>query len=75
MRLLTRLWAGWQRASRWVGNAAGRVLLTVFYFTVFVPYGVAGRLFMDRLQLKRGAARWRERPAYDESLDGSRRLS
>ncbi len=53
MSPLRRIWTAWLRIGRAINNVVARVVLTVFYFTVFVPFGIGGRLLSDPLDLKR----------------------
>jgi hypothetical protein len=52
-----RLWQEWQALAGHIGDFQARLLLTVFYFTVAVPFGLAARLFGDRLELRRRPSR------------------
>jgi len=58
-----RVWEGWKRVARTVGDFQARALLTIVYFVVLTPFGLAVRLGMDPLALKPSTARgWRARP-------------
>jgi hypothetical protein len=58
-----------------MGDFIGRLVLTVFYFTLFMPFGIGVRLFGDPLALRpRGRSEWLERATHDLALDDSRRL-
>jgi hypothetical protein len=52
MHYLRRAWNLWKRLGRFIGDLTGRAVLTVFYFTIFVPFGIAMRGFSDPLRLK-----------------------
>jgi hypothetical protein len=56
------LWAAWMRLARTIGNLQARVLLTVLYAIVFLPFGVCVRLFADPLRTKRRPANWLDTP-------------
>jgi hypothetical protein len=73
--VLKRIWAGWQRIGQFIGDFIARVVLSLFYFTLFVPFGIGVRLFGDPLDLKARARRslWVDRPARDLALDDARR--
>lgn len=76
METLRKLWHVWKRVGQAIGDFVARVVLTLFYFTIFVPFGLASRLFSDPLQLKGGKpAAWLERTTADVKLDDARRLS
>jgi hypothetical protein len=75
LRGLQRLWQAWKRLARLLGDVIGRVVLTVFFFTVLVPFGLGVRLFGDPLGLNaRGARYWKARGLAPETLEGARRL-
>jgi hypothetical protein len=51
------------------------VVLTVFYFTLFMPFGLGVRFFGDPLAMRRhGRPKWLERRTQDLTLEDSRRL-
>ena len=47
-----RAWQIWQRFGHMLGDLLARVVLTVFYFTVFIPFALVARLTQDPLGLK-----------------------
>lgn len=47
----------WRRFGHAMGDALARVVLTVFYFTVMVPFALLARR-QDALGLAGGAPRW-----------------
>ena len=51
--VLRRLWEGWKRVGRKIGDFQARVLLTIFYFVILAPFAVVVRLTADPLGLKR----------------------
>jgi hypothetical protein len=53
LSLLRRLWAGWKRIGRRIGDFQARVLLTLFYFVFLAPFALAVRWKADPLGLKR----------------------
>ncbi len=60
--VLRRLWQGWKRVGRKIGDFQARVLLTVFYFTIVAPFGLGIRVGGDPLAIKPRTARgWRVR--------------
>ena len=57
-----KLWAGWKRFGEIIGNFLARIVLTIFYFTVFVPFAIGVRLLSDPLKIKElPAALWQPR--------------
>lgn len=73
--VLKRLWGAWKKFGEAVGDFIARVVLTVFYMTVFVPFGIGVRLFGDRMRITtttNGEA-WQHREATDVGLEAARR--
>jgi len=56
--VITRAWEWWKRTARKVGNFQARVLLTIFYTVLMLPFALAVRLFSDPLRIKRRPTRW-----------------
>ncbi len=72
--MLKKFWEGWKAFGQFLGNLLARVVLSIFYFTVFVPFGVGVRLFSDPLQIKTAPDTfWRPRPTGDQSLEDTKR--
>jgi len=46
------LWEGWKRVARKIGNFQARVLLTIFYFTIFCPFALAVQWSSDPVAIK-----------------------
>ncbi len=64
------VWHHWKQFGHFLGDWLGRVALTIFYFTVFVPFGIGVRLFSDPLHIKKEPAdRWRPRETGDQSFE------
>jgi len=58
-----------------IGDVQGRLIATLFYFTILVPFGVMSRLLSDPLRLKTlaGDFSWLDRPAVPEELDAAQK--
>ena len=68
--MLKKLWEGWKAFGRFMGNFLARIVLTIFYFTVFVPFGVGVSLFSDPLHVKETPdTLWRPRTTGDQKLE------
>jgi hypothetical protein len=52
------LWAAWARLARRIGNFQARVLLTILYAVVLLPFGICVRLFADVLHTKLRPTKW-----------------
>lgn len=60
----------------YIGNFQSRLLLTVFYFTLALPFGLLGRWAIDPLRLRRAmpaTSAWRERHTHDTHLAAAQR--
>ncbi|MCB0166413.1 MAG: hypothetical protein KDI79_19440 [Anaerolineae bacterium] len=65
-----KLWAGWKRFGEMIGNFLARIVLTLFYFTFFVPFAIGVRLLSDPLNIKELPAElWRPRTTGDQQLE------
>ena len=62
-----RLWEGWKRIARKIGDFNARVILTLFYFLLLCPFALILKIFTDPLELKQKEhIGWHER---QEDLD------
>jgi hypothetical protein len=76
MAFLRKLWHGWLRFGQFLGDILARVVLTLFYFTVFVPFGLGVTLLSDPLHVRdKSAQAWLPRETEDDepSLAGAGR--
>ncbi len=74
MRLLGQIWKKWQAFGRFIGDLVGRLVMTVFYFTIALPFGLAVRFLSDPLNLKPGKPCWEPRESESPTLEDARRL-
>jgi hypothetical protein len=74
--ILRRLWTHWLEIARAIAEFQSRLLLTLFYFTVFVPFGLIARLVVDPLRLRRsvGASAWVARAKQDDPATSRRQF-
>lgn len=63
------LWGAWKRLGHKIGDFQARVVLTILYSVVILPFGVAARLFSDPLKIKSRPAKWSDQAqeTYDMS--------
>jgi hypothetical protein len=61
--MLQRWWQAWKRIAHKIGNFQARVFLTVFYFVIVLPFGLAIRIFADPLRIKKRPTQWLDHPA------------
>ncbi len=75
MTYLRRFWEGWKRFGHWMGDWVARVVLTIFYFTIFVPFGLGTRFFGDPLAMNevKEPPKWLKRETKDLTLEDARR--
>lgn len=75
MELLRRFWAAWKRIGRAIGDFIGRLVLTLLYFTVVIPFGLGVRFFADPLEIKlpERPSMWRSRTSAPASMDEASR--
>lgn len=66
-------WRLWKRFGHAVGDVVGRVAMTVFYFTILVPFALYSRATKDPLTLRRRTAAWIDADQQDDRLDAARR--
>ena len=68
-------WGRWRELSQKAADTQARILLTVFYFTVMLPFGVVFGLLKDPLHIKRRpqGTYWLERKPASETLADARR--
>ncbi len=57
---LKALWKAWTRIAHIIGNFQARVLLTILYVVLVLPFGVIVRLFADPLRIKKRPEKWLE---------------
>ena len=62
-------WSAWKRVARKIGNFQARVLLTVLYSVVVLPFGLAARMFSDPLKIKHSPTGWSDVPAEPHDLN------
>ncbi|MDF1500506.1 MAG: hypothetical protein P1P76_08560 [Anaerolineales bacterium] len=76
MTLLQRIWSGWKKVGQAIGDLIARLVLSVLYFTIVLPFGLITRLGRDPLDLHRTSETcWQERSTHDHTLEDGRRLS
>lgn len=74
MNFLRRFWKVWKRFGQFISDIVARIVLTVFYFTLLLPFGLVARFFSDPLTMKPGKqAQWFDRETYDLTIEDARR--
>ena len=70
---IKRLWRGWQRVARAIGNLFSRIVTTLAYIVVIPIFALGVKLFADPLGLKPRPARWTPLPPVPPDLEEARR--
>lgn len=75
MQLLRSIWETWKRIGRIIGDFIGRIVLTIFYFTIFAPFGLGVRLLSDPLRLKPegNPTQWLTRKTWDRTVEDAQK--
>lgn len=71
--MFKRLWEAWKRLAHRIGTFQARVLLTVLYAVLVLPFGLAVRFLADPLRTKRPLAEWLDHPNDPMSMEWARR--
>ncbi len=68
--LWRRLWEGWKRVGKKIGNFQARLLLGIFYAIFLAPFAVMLRWLSDPLAIKPGSKRgWLPRNEQETSAE------
>jgi hypothetical protein len=70
---IRRGWAVWTRIAHKIGNFQARVLLTLMYAILVLPFGVIVRLFADPLHIKKRPEAWLDHSNEACDLEWARR--
>lgn len=74
-RLKDILLLAWKRLlviTAVIGDVQGRLIASLFYYTILVPFGIGTRLFTDQLR-RDGPSQWLERPPVPNTLDDAKK--
>ena len=55
-----------------VADGNGRVIATLFYFTIMVPFGIISSLTMDPLNIKSTSLQWLQRDPVPSDIESAR---
>ena len=74
MSFLKKILAGWKRFGHFMGDLLARVVLTIFYFTIMLPFSLLTTLFGDPLNIRsKSKPDWLKRETGDRTLTEARR--
>jgi len=65
-------WKRFNLVALVIGDVQGRIIITAFYFTILLPFGIASRLLTDPLRQRDQRVLWLDRPAVPEDVDSAR---
>lgn len=68
-----RAWRRWTIIGEAYGDFQARFFAVLFYFTIFVPFALAARLFSDPLRIRRVETTWIERAPVGGTLEDAKR--
>ena len=71
--LRAKISARWKKIGHAIGNFQARVLLTVIYYVLVMPFGLAVRLFSDSMHSKKRPEKWFDHPAISNTLEEAQR--
>ncbi len=55
---LRHIWEAWKDIAHQIGTFQARLLLTILYFVLVLPFGLVVRWFSDPLRIKKRPAQW-----------------
>lgn len=64
-------WNRFKVISSIISDTSARVVAVLFYFTFFVPFGIASTLFSDPLRRKDNAPKWIDREPVPTDLESA----
>ncbi len=71
--LFKRAWQAWKDLAHKIGNFQARVILSIFYAILVLPFGLAARLFSDPLRIKKRPEQWLDHPSEAYDLEWARK--
>jgi len=69
---LKKAWAAWKRIAHVIGDFQARVLLTVIYAVLILPFGLVIHFFSDPLNIKKRPEHWLDHPQEASNLERAR---
>ncbi len=70
--ILNLAWHRFSVISSIISDANARIVAVIFYFTIFMPFGIISRLFTDPLRLKNLQPIWIPREPVPTDLDSAK---
>ena len=63
---------GWKKFGHALGNFQARILLTVIYGVLLLPFGLLVRFFSDSLHIKKRTDKWLDHPGVPSDMKQAR---
>ena len=67
------VWRVWPGFARGYGNFQARLLLTIIYAVLVLPFGILIRLFADPLRIKKPPTHWLDHPIEATDMSWAKR--
>ena len=71
--LRARISGRWNKIGHAIGNFQARILLTIIYYVLILPFGLVVRVFSDSMHMKKRPAKWFDHPPTPNTLEEARR--
>ena len=71
--LRTKISDRWKKIGHAIGNFQARVLLTLIYYVLVLPFGMMVRVFSDSMHTKKRPDKWFDHPSMPNTLEEARR--
>lgn len=73
--MFKNLWSRWKAIATRIGNFQARVILSLFYFLIVTPFGLAVRLLADPLQIRQRSTStfWNVKTLPEHTIEEARR--
>ena len=73
--MLKKTWEKWKKIAHRIGVFQSKILLSILYVTIVLPFSIAMRIFFDPLRLKpdNSSTYWLKRTVEKDSLEEARR--
>ena len=71
--LRAKIWEGWKKFGHFIGNVNARILLTLLYAIVILPFGLVVRAFSDSFHTKKRPEKWFDHPPIPNTVEEARR--
>lgn len=73
MNRIRRIWQAWKKIAHKIGDFQARVLLTIIYAVLILPFGLAIRFFSDPLRIRHRPSSWLDHPDKATDLEWAKR--